>query len=159
MSIVRAGGSAWRRGGSGRGRRIRFRDAVPLRGDRRNLRRQFRQAARAAAAERKAEMTALLQRLSARRVPLAEVNPGPRARDGVIEFLDGTQLLFVTRHAGAAVKRLSRRHRESRAPVWLVRAQPSFTRRRFRLWFTSADGTKPAEVVAEVRPVPAGAYP
>jgi hypothetical protein len=111
---------------------------------RRDLRRQLRQAARAAAADRNAETTALLQRLSARRVPLAEITPGPRARDGVIEFLDGTQLLVVTRPGGATMKRLSRWHCVSRAPVRLIRAQPSFTRRRFRLWFTSADATKPA---------------
>jgi hypothetical protein len=157
MRIPR-GGRSTRLRGQGRERRIRFKDAVPVRRDRRDLRRQFRRSARAAAAEREAEMTALLQRLSARRVPLAEITPGCGARDGIIEFLDGTQLLFATRRGGAAVKRLSRWHHESRAPVWLIRAQPSFTRRRFRLWFTLADCTKPAEIVAEVRPVPAGAF-
>jgi hypothetical protein len=145
-------------GRHGRKRRIRFRDAVPVWRDRRDLRRQFQRSARATTAERKAEMTALLQRLSARRVPLAEITPGPHARDGVIEFLDGTQLLLVTRRGSASMKRFGQWHSVSRAPVLLIRTQPSFTRRRFRLWFTSANSTKPAEVVAEVRPVPAGAF-
>ena len=153
MRIPR-GGRSTRLRGQGRQRRVRFRDAVPVRRDRRDLRRQLRRSARAATSERKAEVTALLQRLSARRVPLAEITPGQRARDGVIEFLDGTQLLFVTRRSGTTMKRFGQWHRASRAPVLLIRAQPSFTRRCFRLWFTSADGTKPAEVVAEVRPVP-----
>lgn len=157
MRIPR-GGRSTRLRGQGWRRRIRFRDAVPVRRDRRDLRRQLQHAVRVATAERKAETTALLQRLSARRVPLAEITPGPRARDGVVEFLDGTQLLFVTRRGGATMKRLGQWHRVSRSPVRLIRAQPSFTRRWFRLWFTSADGTKPAEVVAEVRPVPAGTF-
>jgi hypothetical protein len=61
-------------------------------------------------------VTALLQRLSARRVPLAEITPGPRARDGVIEFLDGTQLLFVTRRSGTTMKRFGQWHRASPRP-------------------------------------------
>lgn len=154
MGIPRAGQSARLRGQRGK-TRVRFRDAVPVRRDRRDLRRQFRRAVRAATAEQKLEMTALLHRLSGR-MPLAEVTPGPRARDGVIEFLDGTRLLLVTRHGGTSIKRLSQWHRASRAPVWLLRVQPSFTRRWFRLWFTSADGTRQAEVVAGVKPVPVG---
>jgi len=155
MSIPRAGGSARPRG---RGRRIRFREAVPVRHDRRDLRRQFRRAARAATAERKAEMTALLHRLSAGRVPLSEVIPGPRARDGVVVFLDGTQLLLLTRYGSADMKRLRDGHRASRVPVWLVGAQPSFARCWFRLWFASVGSTKLAEVMAKVGPVPAGSF-
>jgi hypothetical protein len=122
------------------------------------LRRRFRRAVHAAKAEQKSELIALLQRLSSR-MPLAEIIDGPRAREGIIEFLDGTRLLLVSRHGGATMERLSQWHRAARAPVWLVRAQPPFTGRWFRLWFTSADGTEPAEVVAEVKPVPAGSFP
>ena len=87
MGIPRARGSARLRGRPTE-RRIRFREAVPVWRDRRDLRRLFRRAARAALAERKNKMMALLERLSADHVPLSEVVPGPRARDGVVEFLD-----------------------------------------------------------------------
>lgn len=103
-------------------------------------------------------MTALLQRLSAGHVPLSAVVPGPRTRDGVIVFLDGTRLLLVTRYASADIERLIEEHRASRVPMWLVRAQPSFARCWFRLWFAAVGGTRPAEVVARVGPVPAGGF-
>ncbi len=157
MSIPRAGRSARLRG-RGQARRIRFTDAVPVRRDRRDLRRQFRRTARAMATERKAEMTALLQRLSADHVPLSEVIPRPRTRDGIVVFLDGTQLLLVTRRGSAGMKRLTEGHRASSVPVWLVRAQPSFTRRWFRLWFAPAGSMTLAEVMAKVGPVPAGSF-
>ena len=94
MSILRANRSARPRA---RKRRIGFRQAVPAWRDRRELRRIFRRAARAALAERKTEMTALLERLAADHVPLSEIAPGPRPRDGIVEFLDGTRLLLATR--------------------------------------------------------------
>jgi hypothetical protein len=144
--------------GWGRRKRIRFRDAVPLRRDRRELRRQFRRAARAAVAERKAEMTALLGRLSADRVPLSAVMPDPEARRGVVVFADGTRLLLATRHGGSGIRWLSEGQRGSATPVRLVRAQPSFASCRFRLWFASAGSPKPAELMARVGPVPAGSF-
>lgn len=132
--------------------RVRFRDAVPLRRDRRELRRQFRRTEREVRAERKAEVSALLNRLSTGRTLLAEVTPGAQPRSGVVEFLDGTRLHFAAR-GGLTVTHLGQWHRTSSAPLCLVRAQPSFTRRRFRLWFASADSRRPAELVAEVSPV------
>ena len=153
MNIPRVKGSARQRGRP-EGRRIRFRDAVPLRRDRRELRRIFRRAARAAVAERKAEMTALLDRLSANHVPLSAVVPGPEASGGVVVFADGTRLLLVTRHGGSSIRWLSEGHRGAGTPVWLVRAQPSFANCWFRLWFASAGSTKPAELLARVGPVP-----
>jgi hypothetical protein len=155
MGIVRGTGSARSHGRDRGGRRIRFREAVPLRRDRRDLRHQFRRAARTAAAERKTEMTALLHRLSADQIPLSEVEPGPRAREGIVEFLNGTRLLLVTRRGSAGMKRLRARYRASQAPVGLVRLQPSFARRWFRLWFASADSPGLTEVVARVGPIPA----
>lgn len=153
MSILRARRSA-RPPGLAAARRTRFSEAVPVRRDRRDLRRLFRRAARAAVTERKAEMTVLLQRLSADHVPLSRVVPGPRARDGVVVFADGTQLLLVTRRAGAGMKWLAEPRRGSGAPVRLVRAQPSFASCRFRLWFASAGSARPAEVLAKVGPLP-----
>lgn len=129
--------------------RIRFRRAVPLRRDRRDLRRLFRRAARAAMVERKAEMTALLGRLVANQVPLYEVDPG----EGIVEFLDGTRLRLGTRRGRAVMNKLSRA--PAGALVWLVRAQPSFTGCRFRLWFAVAGAGHPAEILARVSPAPA----
>ena len=151
MNIPRGDGPARLRGRP-RASRIRFRAAVPLRRDRRDLRRLFRRAARAALAERKAEMTALLNRLSAARVPLSAVGPGPRARDGVIEFSDGTRLLLAARRGSQGVRWLGEGQRGSGSPVWLVRAQPSFAGCGFRLWFASAGSVRPAELLARVGP-------
>ena len=151
MSILRASGSARPRA---RKRRIGFRQAVPVRGDRRDLRRLFRRAARAALADRQAEMTALLDRLSADHVPLSEIVPGPRPREGVVEFLDGTRLLLTTRRVSTEMDRLRDVHRPAGAIVWLVRAQPSFASCWFRLWFASVGAAKPAELLARVGPGP-----
>ena len=140
--------------GWGRRKRIRFKEVVPVRRDRRDLRRQFRRAARAAAAERKAETTALLGRLSANHVPLSAVMPGPEAGRGVVVFADGTRLQLLTRHGSSGIRWLSEGQRGSGTPVRLVRAQPSFARRWFRLWFASAGSPKPAELMARVGPVP-----
>jgi hypothetical protein len=140
--------------GWGRRKRIRFKEVVPVRRDRRELRRQFRRAARAAVAERKAETTALLDRLSAHHVPLSAVVPGPEAKRGVVVFADGTRLLLVTRRSGSGIRWLSEGQRGSATPVWLVRAQPSFASCWFRLWFASAGSAKPAELMARVGPVP-----
>ena len=133
--------------------RIRFRRAVPVRRDRRELRRLFRRAARAALAERKAEMTALLERLAANRVPLYVVDPGA----GIVEFLDGTRLRLANcrgrpGHIIPAMNKLS--NAPDGAVVWLVRAQPSFTGCRFRLWFAAAGVGHPAEILARVSPAP-----
>ena len=114
----------------------------------------FRRAVRAAAAERRAAMTAVLQRLSAEHIVLSKVVPGPRAGDGIVEFADGTRLLLVTRHGGPCISWLGEGYRGPGAPVWLVRAQPSFASCRFRLWFATAGATRPAELLAKVGPVP-----
>jgi hypothetical protein len=151
MSILRASGSARPRA---RKRRIGFRQAIPVRRDRRDLRRLFRRAARAALVDRQAEMTALLDRLSADHVPLAEIVPGPWPREGAVEFLDGTRLLLTTRRVSTGMDRLLDEHRPAGAIVWLVRAQPSFASCWFRLWFASVGAAKPAELLARVGPAP-----
>jgi hypothetical protein len=136
--------------GRARGKRVRFRDAVPVRRDRRDLRRQFRRAARAVTAEHKAGTTALLGRLSADRVPLSAVTPGARDTERIIEFLDGTRLLLATRHGTAKLERLERGG--FWPPVWLAQARPDFTHRWFRLWFASASRAELVEVRAAVTP-------
>lgn len=103
-------------------------------------------------------MAALLQQLSADHVPLSDIVLGPGARDGIVVFLDGTQLLFVTRYGSADMKRLREGHRASHVCMRLVVARPSFARGWFRCWFGSADSTKLAEVLARVGPVPVGSF-
>jgi hypothetical protein len=148
MSVPRAVGLA-RLWGRSRGRRIRFRDAVPVRRDRRDLRRQFRRAARAETAERKARTLALLWRLSANRVPVSVVTPGVRDTERIVEFRDGTRLLLAAARSDTADLRLldpgAFRH-----PGWLAQARPCFAHRRFRLWFASANRKDPVEVLAAV---------
>ena len=102
-------------------------------------------------------MTVVLHRLTTGHVPLARVLPGPRARDGVAVFADGTQLLLVTRGGNAGLRclrELGEPRRGAGARVWLVRAQPSFAGCSFRLWFASTGALAPAEVLANVRPAP-----
>jgi hypothetical protein len=136
--------------GRARGKRVRFRDAVPVRRDRRDLRRLFRRAARAVTAERRAETTTLLGRLSADRVPLSAVTPGAQDTERIVEFFDGTRLLLATRRGTANLKRLEQG--ACWPPVWLARAQPGFTHRWFRLWFASASRAGLVEVRAAVAP-------
>jgi hypothetical protein len=151
MSILRASGSA--RPGARKGR-IGFRQAVPVRQDRRDLRRLLRRAARAALVDRQAEMTALLDRLATDHVPLSDIRTGPWPQQGVVEFLDGTRLLFTTRRVSTGMDRLRDEHRPAGAMVWLIRAQPSFATCWFRLWFASVGAAKPAELLARVGPAP-----
>ena len=103
-------------------------------------------------------MTVLLQRLTTGHVPLARVLPGPRARDGVVVFADGTQLLLVVARRGnegvQCLRELGDPHRDPGARVWLIRAQPSFAGCWFRLWFAAAGAPVPAEVLAKVGPAP-----
>jgi hypothetical protein len=158
MSVQRTGGSAglWgrgRRAGRGRGKRVRFREAVPVRRDRKDLRRQFRLAARAVTAERKAEAVAQLLRLSAERVPLSAVLPGTRDKERIAEFFDGTRLLLAAHYNSSNLMRLAPGSIWS--PVWLAQARPSFTRRWFRLWFASESQAGLLEVQAMVTPAPA----
>lgn len=153
MTVRRAAGLArlWSRS---RAKRIRFKDAVPDRRDRRDLRYQFRRAVRAETAERKAETLALLWRLSANRVPLSVVKQGVRDRDRVVEFRDGTRLLLaVVRSDTGDLKLLD--PGAFRHPWWLAQAQPCFAHRRFRLWFASADRRELVEVLAAVAPAAA----
>lgn len=155
MSVKGAGRPArlWGRTGRGRCKRVRFREAVPVRRDRRDLRRQFRRATRAVTAERKAEAAAQLQRLSAERVPLSEVTPGARDKERIVEFFDGTRLLLATPYSSSNL--MSLRPGPAWSPVWLAQVRPNFTRRLFRLWFASPGKPGFVEVQASVAPAAA----
>lgn len=156
MGVLRARRPAWLGGHADRVERLRFRDAVPVRRDRRELRRRFRRAARAAMADREAQAAAQLGRLAANRVPLSAVTRS--RRDTVVEFADGTRLLlFSTRSGVASLGRLAPGPVWS--PVWLAQVRPCFSPSWFRLWFASASQTGPLEVLAAVVPSPAAAFP
>lgn len=156
MGVLRARRPAWLGGHAGRIERVRFRDAIPVRRDRRDLRRRFRRAARAAMADREAQAVAQLGRLAANRVPVHAVTRS--RRDTVVEFSDGTQLLLSSTRSGAAsLGRLAPGPVWS--PVWLAQVRPCFAPSWFRLWFASDSQTGPLEVLAAVVPTTAPAFP
>lgn len=132
--------------------RVRFRDAVPDRRDRRDLRRQFRRAERLAMGERKAKVTAVLRRLSADQVLLSGVVP--RTTGNVAVFADGTRLLLRMPRGKSGIESLGRRG--FRPPIWLAEVQPCFGRRWFWLGFIADGRPVPVQVLASVAPVPPG---
>lgn len=70
-----------------------FRQAVPRRSDRRELRRGLRAVERAVRAEQRQALWGLFTRLATRRVPLTRVGALPsRASGQTLEFADGTNL-------------------------------------------------------------------
>ena len=157
MSVLRARRPTWLRGHS-QVEHVRFRDMVPLRRDRRDLRRRFRRAARAAMVEREAQAAAHLGRLAADRVPLYAVTRGERDTERVVEFCDGTRLLLSSPRAGRA--RLGRlAPGPVWSPVWLAQARPCFSPSWFRLWFASGSEPGPLEVLAAVMPATVAAFP
>lgn len=131
-------------------RRIRFKKAIPVRRDRRELRRRLRLAARAEQAEQRVEMTRVLRRLSEQHVPVLRMRPGAEVGKEIVEFRDGTQLLLEVRDGTVAVRRLERGIPRSRA--FLERVQPCFGVCWYRLWFLSPSGGKLEEVLARVAP-------
>ena len=104
--------------------------------------------------ERKAEMTAVLRRLSADHVPLSGVVPGMQDTGKVAVFADGTRLLLGVRCGSGGMERLGQDG--SRFPLWLAEVQPCFGRRWFWLGFTSDARAVPVEVLSSVAPVPPG---
>ena len=86
--------------------RIRFSKAVPLRADRRQLRRLLRSAVRTTRAERKRRVTAGLSYLASRRVPVASVRTGVLG-DELIEFADGTRIWLDVRDGATVLRRLA----------------------------------------------------
>ena len=158
MGVLRARRPAWLGGHAHRVERVRFRDAVPVRRDRRDLRRRLRRAARAAMADREAQAAAQLGRLAADRVPLSAVTRSRRDTERVVEFSDGTRLLlFSTRSGAASLGRLAPGPVWS--PVWLAQVRPCFAPGWFRLWFASGSQPGPLEVLAAVVPTPVAAFP
>ncbi len=103
--------------------------------------------------ERKAEMTAVLRRLSADHMPLSGMIPEARGTGTVAVFIDGTRLLLGVPCDGG-MERLGQA--ASRLPVWLADAQSCFGRCWFWLEFTSPSRAVAVTVLASVAPVPPG---
>ncbi|MGH9057213.1 MAG: hypothetical protein ACRDYY_15340 [Acidimicrobiales bacterium] len=136
----------WRRRGGVL--RIRFKEVVPLRGDRRDLRRRRRAVLRAIRAERKEAVTQELQELSKGRVPLVRLRPGPGDGAVIVEFTGDVRFLLTVRDCRAELRRLERR--AMRGDVYLERVHPCFGRSWYWLWFLSWDGRE--ELFAKVTP-------
>jgi len=136
-------GHRWRRSSS----RVRFSEAVPLRSDRRDLRRQLRAALRTSRAERKRRTTAGLSALASRRVRIASVTPGELG-DQLIEFADGTRLRLEVRHGTTALRRLA--VRAACQDFYLGRIEPCFGCCWYKLGFSCAGESGPT-VLAEVK--------
>jgi hypothetical protein len=79
---------------------------VPLRSDRRDLRRQLRATLRATRAEHKRRVTAGLATLASHRVPIASVRQDVLG-DDLIEFTDGTCIWIEVREGIVALRRLA----------------------------------------------------
>jgi hypothetical protein len=132
----------------------RFRDAVPVRRDRRDLRRRFRRVTHVVTGEQRAEMTAVLRRLSADHVPLEDVIPAARGTGTIAVFAGGTRIRLGIRCGGGEMERLGQD--DCAPPALLACVRSCFGRRWLWLWFTSADGALLAEVLAIVSPAASG---
>jgi hypothetical protein len=124
--------------------KIRFKDTVPSRRERRELRRRLRKAGRDELAEQKEQVTRGLRRLAARRVLVASMQSGPTRGNELIEFVqvaDGTHLMLEVRGDGtAALRRLAARSASDTAYLDHV----DRTRAERRLWrWQSPSGDAP----------------
>ncbi|MGH9115819.1 MAG: hypothetical protein ACRDWW_08320 [Acidimicrobiales bacterium] len=128
--------------------RVQFKEVVPVRGDRRDLRRRLRVVLRAIRAEQKEAVTRELRALSKGRVPLVRLRPGSSEGAVIVEFSGDVRFLLSVRDCRAEMRRLERR--ALRGDTYLERAQPCFGRSWYWLWFLSWDGRE--EIFAKVAP-------
>ncbi|MGH9072279.1 MAG: hypothetical protein ACRDX8_14215 [Acidimicrobiales bacterium] len=113
---------------------IRFAQAVPRRGDRRELRQQFRAALREVRAEDKNKVKYSLGRLVIHRVPVART-AWARSGDRIVEFIDGTRIVLAVRGGNAALR--SANWRPLRA-TYLRGVEPGLRRGWYYLYFSEA---------------------
>lgn len=131
--------------------RTRFKVAVPLRAERRDLRRRLRAAARDELAEQARVITKSLERLADRRAAVMAVTAaGPVCRNGTVEFIDGTR--FVLRFPNG-VRELVRLGRSLTGIAYLEHVEPSFGHCWYLLRFRSVWG---ASVEVSVKVVQVG---
>ena len=127
--------------------KTRFKDAVPLRADRRELRRLLRRAARSEKSVADRHIVETLNQLAIRRVPVATV--WVQADDRVVvHFADGTELVVDIAGNAPMIDRM----RGGRVRgVRLGQASPCMGRNWFLLWLVSPQG-EAVEVMAKVAP-------
>ena len=131
-------------------RRTRFKVAVPLRAERRDLRRRLRATARDELAEQARVITKSLERLVDRRAAVVAITPGPVCQTGTVEFIDGTR--FVLRLPNGA-RELVRLGRSLTGIAYLEHVEPSFGHFWYVLRFRSVWG---ASVEVSVKVVQVG---
>lgn len=132
-------------------RRVRFRQAVPTRGDRHQLRRAFRGILRGDRADERRALTDELLRLAQDRVAVARIESGIGDDREVVHFADGTRLVLQVRDGSVALQRVGRA--VQRDWVYLERARPYFGSSWCRVRF-SVRGTH--EILAKVSSVVQG---
>ncbi len=129
--------------------RIRFKDAVPSRRDRAELRRRLRTVAPVGRAIEKWEVIGALRWLAERRVHVASIGDRATLWNELVEleFVDGTQALLDVRKGIVSLQRFARGSTGN--TTYLAHVRPCFGHRRYRLRFVAGrDG--PFTVFAEV---------
>lgn len=125
--------------------KIRFRNAVPRRADRRELRQLLRHAARSETSVADRHVTETLNQLANSRVPVATVWVQPDHRE-VVQFSDGTELVVDVAGNTPMIDRM----RDGRfRGLRLGQASPCMGRSWFLLWFVPPHG-EAVEVMAKV---------
>lgn len=125
--------------------KIRFRNAVPRRADRRELRQLLRRAARSEKSVADRHVTGTLNQLANSRVPVATVWSQPDDRE-VVQFSDGTELVVDVVGNTPMIDRMpGGRYRGVR----LGQASPCMGRNWFLLWFVPPHG-EAVEIMAKV---------
>ncbi len=117
-----------------RPQRVGFSDAVPLRADRRELRRRLSAVVRASRADRRRRITAGLSALARRRVRITAVHPGV-VGDELVEFADGSRVWLDVRDGSAELRRLAAL--STCRDLYLRRVEPCFGCSWYQLAFAS----------------------
>lgn len=129
-----------------------FAKVVPRRADRKELRRRFRAVTRTVRSERKRRVTAGLNGLATRRVPVASVRTGVLG-DEVFEFVDGTRIWLEVRDGTTGLRRLARRSGDCN--LYLRAVEPCFGFCWYQLRFGAA-GDVTHSVLARVKQYQSG---
>lgn len=125
--------------------KVHFRDTVPCRADRRELRRLLRRAARSEKSATDGYVAETLHQLATRRVQVATVWLRSDGSE-VVQFNDGTDLVV---DVAGNVLMIDRLRGERFRGVRLGQATPRVGHSSYRLWFVPAAG-EAVEVMAKV---------
>lgn len=124
--------------------KIRCKQAVPRRSDRRDLRRSFKVVSRSFLQQQESALTVALARLAARLAPVVAVRPLP-AGEEAIEFDDGTRVEVDVRESSTDLRHLA--VSPARPLAYLISARPCYRGGWYWLDFAALYG----EVIAHVR--------